>query len=311
MSQVSKDVISQLAPTGVLRAGINLSNFLLVTGKSPTGDPVGVSPDMARGDRASASACRSSTRPSSAGRARRRGGYGRLGHRADRRRAAAGREDRVHRRLLRDRGDLYGARRLAVEDHRGCRQAGRPDRRDGPRRLRPLAGPQHQGRHAGATDSLDSAYEKFVADKLDALAGLRPRLITDVKKLPGAAHPRRPVHGRAAGDRHARARTTAGAAFLRDVRRGGEGLGPGRAADRAPQGRRPVGGAAGLRAGSARQVGRLAWRTCQHTPAGSMMWILRPQGKSVGGRVRTPGNRAAGSWHRSPTSRPRGRRPRR
>ena len=47
MSQVSKDVISQLAPTGVLRAGINLSNFLLVTGKSPTGDPVGVAPDMA------------------------------------------------------------------------------------------------------------------------------------------------------------------------------------------------------------------------------------------------------------------------
>src|SRR5581483_3987081 len=38
----------------------------------------------------------------------------------------------------------------------------------------------------GKTDSLDSAYEKFVADKLDALAGLRPRLISDVKKLPGA-----------------------------------------------------------------------------------------------------------------------------
>src|SRR5687767_6796626 len=39
MSQVSKDVVSQLAPEGVLRAGINLSNFLLVTGKSPAGDP--------------------------------------------------------------------------------------------------------------------------------------------------------------------------------------------------------------------------------------------------------------------------------
>ena len=40
-------VISQLAPTGVLRAGINLSNFLLVTGRTPAGDPAGVSPDMA------------------------------------------------------------------------------------------------------------------------------------------------------------------------------------------------------------------------------------------------------------------------
>ena len=42
------DVISELAPTGVLRAGINLSNFLLVTGKSPAGDPEGVAPDLAR-----------------------------------------------------------------------------------------------------------------------------------------------------------------------------------------------------------------------------------------------------------------------
>src|SRR5215469_5238691 len=38
---------SELAPTGVLRAGINLSNFLLVTGRSANGDPVGVAPDMA------------------------------------------------------------------------------------------------------------------------------------------------------------------------------------------------------------------------------------------------------------------------
>ena len=39
---------TELAPTGVLRAGINLSNFLLVTGRSASGDPEGVAPDMAR-----------------------------------------------------------------------------------------------------------------------------------------------------------------------------------------------------------------------------------------------------------------------
>ncbi|MDP1962079.1 MAG: transporter substrate-binding domain-containing protein, partial [Reyranella sp.] len=39
---------AELAPTGILRAGINLSNFLLVTGRSATGDPEGVAPDMAR-----------------------------------------------------------------------------------------------------------------------------------------------------------------------------------------------------------------------------------------------------------------------
>jgi polar amino acid transport system substrate-binding protein len=38
---------AELAPTGVLRAGINLSNFLLVTGRAADGNPEGVSPDMA------------------------------------------------------------------------------------------------------------------------------------------------------------------------------------------------------------------------------------------------------------------------
>jgi polar amino acid transport system substrate-binding protein len=43
-----KDVITELAPTGKLRAAINLGNTLLVTGKSASGDPEGVAPDMAR-----------------------------------------------------------------------------------------------------------------------------------------------------------------------------------------------------------------------------------------------------------------------
>ncbi len=43
----SSQVIAELAPTGVLRAAINMGNFLLVTGKDPSGDPSGVSPDMA------------------------------------------------------------------------------------------------------------------------------------------------------------------------------------------------------------------------------------------------------------------------
>ena len=43
-----ENVIKQLAPKGYLRAAINLSNFLLVTGKESNGDPQGVSPDMAK-----------------------------------------------------------------------------------------------------------------------------------------------------------------------------------------------------------------------------------------------------------------------
>ena len=38
---VPQDVLAELAPSGVLRAGINLSNFLLVSGKSATGEPEG------------------------------------------------------------------------------------------------------------------------------------------------------------------------------------------------------------------------------------------------------------------------------
>jgi polar amino acid transport system substrate-binding protein len=47
MSDVSADVIAQLAPTGVLRAGINMNNFLLVVDKTPSGDPIGPSPSVA------------------------------------------------------------------------------------------------------------------------------------------------------------------------------------------------------------------------------------------------------------------------
>jgi polar amino acid transport system substrate-binding protein len=42
-----QDATAELAPTGVLRAAINLGNFLLVTGRGANGDPQGVAPDMA------------------------------------------------------------------------------------------------------------------------------------------------------------------------------------------------------------------------------------------------------------------------
>ena len=46
---IPSDIVKQqLAPTGVLRAGINLSNFLLVSGQLADGSPDGISPDIAR-----------------------------------------------------------------------------------------------------------------------------------------------------------------------------------------------------------------------------------------------------------------------
>jgi len=42
------EILSQLAPHGMLRAAINMSNSLLVTGQTVQGEPVGLAPDMAR-----------------------------------------------------------------------------------------------------------------------------------------------------------------------------------------------------------------------------------------------------------------------
>ena len=44
---ISQDIVSELAPSGTLRAGINMGNSLLVTGSTPAGEPAGVAPDMA------------------------------------------------------------------------------------------------------------------------------------------------------------------------------------------------------------------------------------------------------------------------
>ena len=45
---MNTEVVKQLAPNGVLIAGIYLGNFLLVTGKDDQGNPEGVSPDLAK-----------------------------------------------------------------------------------------------------------------------------------------------------------------------------------------------------------------------------------------------------------------------
>jgi len=45
---MSQDIVSELAPGGTLRAGINMANMLLVTGATSAGEPTGVAPGMAR-----------------------------------------------------------------------------------------------------------------------------------------------------------------------------------------------------------------------------------------------------------------------
>ena len=65
------------------------------------------------------------------------------------------------------------------------------------------------------TDGMDASFELFVKDKLDALAGLRPRLTKDVERLPGS----RLLDGKFSAVQQAigtKPERKAGAAFLRD-----------------------------------------------------------------------------------------------
>ena len=181
-----EQVRAELAPTGVLRAGINMSNFLLVTGTTPQGDPEGVSPDIAREV------------------------AGRLGvplklvpFKSPGELADAAVED------------LWDIGNIGAEPERAKHIAFSPAYVEiEATYLVPAGSPiqsvdevDRQGvriavsarsayglwlsdhiEHAELVPAkgLDASYELFVAQKLDALSGLRPRLVEDVKKLPGA-----------------------------------------------------------------------------------------------------------------------------
>ena len=48
MSSISAEVRGQLAPHGILSAAVYLGNFLLVTGRTASGEPTGIAPDICR-----------------------------------------------------------------------------------------------------------------------------------------------------------------------------------------------------------------------------------------------------------------------
>ena len=212
---MSQEVVSELAPTGVLRAAINMGNFLLVTGKSPSGDPEGVAPDMAR-EIAARLGVPVAYVP-----------YARPGELAD----AAGSG-------VWDIG-LIGAEPARAEkiaftpayveiEATYLVPAGSP--------LKTVADVDRAGVRIAVTarsaydlwlerniknaelvrsEGGDATFKQFVDDKLDGLAGLRPRLLEDVEKLPGA----RILDGQFTAVQQAvgtARKNTASATFLRD-----------------------------------------------------------------------------------------------
>jgi len=179
-------VVAELAPTGALRAGINMSNFLLVTGRTAAGEPDGVSPDMAREI------------------ARRLGVGVELvpfktpGELADQAGKNVWDIGNIGAEPQRAQSIDFTAAYVEIQATYLV-PAGSPLKRiedvdaEGVR----IAVTQRSAyelwlsrniKHAELvmTASLDEALQRFVDEKLEALAGLRPRLVTDVEALTGA-----------------------------------------------------------------------------------------------------------------------------
>ena len=208
-------VKAELAPGGTLRAGINLSNFLLVTGKTANGDPMGVAPDMA------------------AEIAQRLGvGLKLVPFKAPGELADAAEANAWDIGLIG--AEPQRAEKIAFSPAYVEIEATYLVRADSP--LKAIADVDRTGVRIAVmgraayglwlerniknaelvrSDSLASAAEQFVRDGLEALAGLRPALISDAAKVPGG----RILEGRFMAVQQAigtSRKNAAAAAFLRD-----------------------------------------------------------------------------------------------
>jgi polar amino acid transport system substrate-binding protein len=212
---LSPNIISELAPRGVLRAGINLSNFLLVTKINSTGDPEGMASDLAH-EVAMRLGVPVKYVPFKS--------PGELADAADK--------------------DIWDIGLIGAEPQRAEAIVFTPAYAEieatylVPSRsaLKTIADIDSAGVRIAVTartayglwldrnikhaelirsETLDTAYEQFVSGELSALAGLKPRLLSDLEKLPGA----RLLDGRFTAVQQAigtSRKNPAGAVFLRD-----------------------------------------------------------------------------------------------
>jgi polar amino acid transport system substrate-binding protein len=183
---ISPAVRSELAPTGTLRAGINYGNFLLVKKDPGGGAPSGVAPDLARelGRRAGLAVEFIS--------------YDQAGKLAEGVRAGAWDIAFLGNEPQRANEIAFSAAYLEIEATYLV-PAGSP--------IRSIAEVDRPGVRIAVADKaaydlylirnlkhaqlvraegIQGSYELFVGQKLDVLAGLKPRLVSDVEKLPGS-----------------------------------------------------------------------------------------------------------------------------
>jgi polar amino acid transport system substrate-binding protein len=186
MPECSPAVVAELAPTGKLRAGINLANFLLTRKDPSTRESGGIAVDLAREL------------------GRRLGvpveivDFDAPGLLADAVKSNVWDVGFIGAEPQRAKDIAFTAAYLEIEATYLV-PAGSP--------LRNIADVDREGmriavmdraayelylsrnlKHAQLTreKSFDSTFDRFVGDKLDAMAGLRPKLVEDAKKLPGS-----------------------------------------------------------------------------------------------------------------------------
>lgn len=185
-TDLSPAVRAELAPTGKLRVGLNHQNFLLVTPGSSSADPRGVAPDLGREL------------------GRRLGvpvefvGYDAAGKLADAGRSGAwdvaflGAEPQRAAEIAFTAAYLEIPATYMVPAGSAIRSIDEVDRVG----IRIAVAEksafdlwlQRNIKHARLVHApgLDASFDLFVKDKLEALAGLRPKLLMDVTKAPGA-----------------------------------------------------------------------------------------------------------------------------
>ena len=176
---ITPAIRSELAPSGKLRVGLNHGNFLLVTPGSSATDPRGVAPDVARELGRRVGVPVEFIRFDSAGKLGdgvKTGAWDVAFLGAEPQRAAETAFTAAYLEIpstyLVPAGDV---------DREGVRIAVAEQSAYGLYLSRTI-----KRARLVLTQGVDASFDVFVAQKLEALAGLKPRLLTDVQKLPGS-----------------------------------------------------------------------------------------------------------------------------
>jgi polar amino acid transport system substrate-binding protein len=185
-TEITPAIRSEIAPSGKLRVGLNHGNFLLVTPGSSATDPRGVASDVARELGRRVGVPVEFIKFDTAGKLGdgvKTGAWDVAFLGAEPQRAAEIAFTAAYLEIPSTYLVPAGSpiRTVAEVDREGVRIAVADQSAYGLYLARTI-------KHAKLvmTQGLDSSFDVFVSQQLEALAGLKPRLLTDVQKLPGA-----------------------------------------------------------------------------------------------------------------------------